>query len=282
MLEPFSSDRNSEMRPNSHKNAKLKLKETRDGNEATFHKEMAPLILKDSYTLKTKKRDAKGELILVVQSYSDDECLRSQEKPVLANGFVPGKDYTKKEMGMTEPRPDTVYGKLCEPFPDQEDLGPEAIRAIKSVGCTVDWPFFVFEAKPAKDGVPPARNQAQRDCGAILKSLLKLKEYVEGKGYRDKPGAVEDFWVFSMCWTPDYANIFVHWVEIKKSGVEIFHTTKLSQQFMDDEDGQAALRAAGHNIFDHGLFTHIPAIEGLWKKAIKAGKPFEESFQLYD
>lgn len=54
---------------------------------------------------------------------------------------------------------------------------------------------------------------------------------------------------------------------------EIFHVTKFRQKFMDDEEGRAALRAYRHNVFDHGLFTHVSAMEKIWAKAVMAGNP---------
>ena len=56
---------------------------------------------------------------------------------------------------------------------------------------------------------------------------------------------------------------------------------KTRQKFMDDVEGQAALRAYGHNVFGHGLFTNVPAMEEIWAKAVKAGKPFDEDFDMY-
>ena len=281
VMASFTNDRTSTFHPSSHVKCNDTLDETRHSNEATFHKEMVPLILKDSHTVVSKKRDLKGQMKAVVMSYGDDDGLRSQEKPYLAKGFVPGKDDTMKAVGITEPNPDTVYGKLQPKFMKPGTQGPSELRVIKSLGCTVDWIFFIFEAKPSQTAIAPARNQAQRDAAAVLKSLLKLKEYVEGDGYKKKAGAVEDFWIFSFCWNPDYANILVHWVEILKDGTEIFHATKLRQKFMDEQEGQADLRAYGHNIFDHGLFTHIPAMERMWAKAVEAGKPFDKDFNLY-
>ena len=201
---------------------------------------------------KTKNRDAEGEMMIMMESYAANDGLRSQEKPNLATGFVPGKVDTVKALGMTEPNPDTVFGKLRPQFLKPGTRGPSDIEAIKSLGCIVDWPFFIFEAKPAQPTIPHARNQAQRDCGAVLKSLVKLKAYVEGRGYKKKTGAIEAFWVFSLCWNPEYANILVHWVEIMDDETEIFHVTKLRQKFMDDEEGRAALRAYRHNVFGHG------------------------------
>ena len=281
VLATFTNDRNSEMQPSSHAKCNDALNETRHSNEATFHREMVPLILKDKHTVTTNKRDFRGQIITVVKSYADNDGLRSQEKPYLTKGFVPGKDDAMKAVGMTEPNPDTVYGKLQPIFMKPGTQGPSDIKSIKSLGCTVDWIFFIFEAKPSQTAIAPARNQAQRDCGAVLKSLLKLKEYAEGRGYKKKAGAIEDFWIFSLCWNPDYANILVHWVEILEDGTEIFHATKLRQKFMDDEEGQADLRAYGHNILDHGLYTHVPAMEKIWAKAVQAGKPFDEDFDLY-
>ena len=50
---------------------------------------------------------------------------------------------------------------------------------------------------------------------------------------------------------------------------------------MDDEERQAALRAYAHSVFDHGLFTHVPAIENMWAKAVKAGRLFDEDLDGY-
>lgn len=108
---------------------------------------------------------------------------------------------------MTEPKPDTVFGKLRPQFIKPGTRGPSDIKAIKSLGCIVDWPFFNFEAKPAQTAIPHARNQAQRDCGAVLKSLVKLKAYVEGRGYKKKIGAVEAFWVLLALLEPRVCQI---------------------------------------------------------------------------
>lgn len=62
---------------------------------------------------------------------------------------------------------------------------------------------------------------------------------------------------------------------------EIFHVTNLRQKFMDDEEGRAALRAYRHNVFDHGLFTHVSAMEKIWAKAVMAGNPSMRTFDVY-
>ena len=282
VLGPFLSDRHSAMQPASHKRFNEALDRTRYSNEATFHNATLPILFSDEHTVATQKKDFAGSIKLVQLSYAESDGLSSQEKPNLATGFVPGKEPSIKAVGMTNPIPDTVWGKLHPSFIKPGSQGPKDINVIKSSGCHVDWPFFIAEAKSGRGSVADARNQAQRDGGSIIKSLLKLKEYVEGRGYRKKAGAVEDFWVFSLCWDPDYANILVHWVEIMADETEIFHSTKVRQKFLDDEEGQAQLRACGHNIFNHGLFTHVPAMEKLWAKAIKAEKPFDDDFDLYD
>ena len=132
-------------------------------------------------------------MIIVMERYAANDGLRSQEKPNLAKGFVSEKIDTVKALGMTEPNPDTVFGKSRPQFIMPGTQGPSEINAIKSLDCTVDWPFFIFEAKPAQTAIPMPVPKAQRDCCSVSKSLLKLKEYVEGRGYKKKAGAVQDF-----------------------------------------------------------------------------------------
>lgn len=282
VMKSFLSDRHSEMQPHSHKRCTDALDETRFSNGATFHKVVLPSIFLDHHTVTTNKRSLEGDMILVVQSYAKEDGLMRQERPKFAIGFVPGNEDTVKALGLTEPNPDTVWGKEQPLFLKPGTLRPSDIKVIKSMGCTVDWPFFIFESKPSRGAVADARNQAQRDCGAILKSLLKLKEYVEGRGYKKKIGAIEDFWIFSLCWNPDFANILVHWVEVLPGETVLFHSTKVGQKFLDEEEGRAKLRACGHNIFDHGLFNHVPALEKMWAKAVEAEKPFDDDFDLYN
>lgn len=65
----------------------------------------------------------------------------------------------------------------------------------------------------------------------------------------------------------------MHWVEIMDDETEIFDAKNFRQNSMNDEEGQAALRVYSHNVFDHGIFTHVLAMEKIWAKAVKAGKP---------
>ena len=51
---------------------------------------------------------------------------------------------------------------------------------------------------------------------------------------------------------------------------------------MNDYDRQAGLRAAGYHESDHRVVIYIPWAEKLWREATRAGKLFDESFQLYD
>ena len=282
VLEAFQSDRTSSMASASQKKCGKILEETYYSNEATFHEEMVPAILTNTCIVESKKRDLKGEIIRLAQTWGEVEGLRSQQKPYLAHGFVPGKEATKKALGITEPNPDTVFGKAQIKYVKPGAQAPLDIRVIRALECTVDWPFFIIEAKPVGTGLPAANIQAQRDCGAVIKALLKLKEFVEGPSYKEKIGAIEDFWIFSLCWNPDYAVILVHWAEVTDDKTLLFHATKVGQKFMDTDEGRSALRAYGHNIFDHGLLKHVPNMERLWAKAIKAGTPLDENFDLYD
>lgn len=96
------------MQPSSHGKCNDTLNEVRYSNEATCLVGTVSLILKDRHTSKTKKRDAKGEMIIVTESCAANDVLRSQENPDRAIGFVLGKVDTVKAPGMTEPNPGTV------------------------------------------------------------------------------------------------------------------------------------------------------------------------------
>lgn len=245
------------MQPSSHGKCNDTLNETRHSNKATFHKETVFLILKDKHTVKTNKWDAKEE-ITVVEGYAANDGLRSQQS---GKRIYSREGRHREGAGHDRTQPRHRLGKLRPQSIKPGTQGPSDIKAIKNLGCTVDWPLFIFDTKPAQTAILHARNQAQCDCGAVLKSLLKLKEYVEGRGSKKKTGAVEDFWVFSLCWNPKYANILVHCFESMDEETEIFQVTKLLQKFMDDEEGQAALHTYGQNAFGHGFFTHVPAME---------------------
>lgn len=61
-----------------------------------FHKEMVSLILKDKHTVKTKNRDAKGEMMIMMESYAANDGLRSQESQIwqqdlFQGGSTPGR-----------------------------------------------------------------------------------------------------------------------------------------------------------------------------------------------
>ena len=87
------------MQPSLHRKCNDALNETRSSNEAIYRKEMVSLILKDEHRVTTNKRTLEGQMITVGKSCVDSDRPRSQEKPYLAKGFVPGKDGAIRAVG---------------------------------------------------------------------------------------------------------------------------------------------------------------------------------------
>ena len=71
------------------------------------------------------------------------------------------------------------------------------------------------------------------------------------------------------------------WIKILEDETEIFHSIDLYQKSLDEEEGLADLRAHAHNVIDHGLYTHVSAMDKVWARAVQAGKPFDKDFDLY-
>ena len=91
VLAAFINDRNSALHPSLHARYNNIFDKRHYSNEAIFHEEMVPLILKDNHTVATDMRDLRDQMITVVKSYADNDGLRSQDMPYLAKGFVPAR-----------------------------------------------------------------------------------------------------------------------------------------------------------------------------------------------
>ncbi|KAL9062712.1 MAG: hypothetical protein Q9161_009756 [Pseudevernia consocians] len=83
-------------------------------NEKTLFREFRPYMIKSTRIVTTLKRGMEGEIIRILQAYDDDGLIVIEDCSFIKD-LISGKNYTAEEkaIGLTEPRPDLTYVKIC-------------------------------------------------------------------------------------------------------------------------------------------------------------------------
>ena len=125
---------------------------------------------------------------------------------------------TEAQLGLTNPKPDFTFG-----FEDPANPPRTAPRlssadiALITMAESLRHPFFVVENKSAQDPIEDAENQAIRSGAALVEARRQLENNARPVGETEKEGIDMNSFAFSCCWVPQYANIFVHWHELRKA-----------------------------------------------------------------
>ncbi|KAM0796488.1 hypothetical protein BDR22DRAFT_893174 [Usnea florida] len=193
------------------------LSEECDTGEFSYFKILKPLFIKDDRLVETKKRNFAEEIIYRSKAWADDGLDDKSDVPFVRGILFQDLQRTEAQLGLTNPKPDFTFG-----FKDPANP-PRTTPRLSSANTTLikmaeslRHPFFVVENKSTQDPIEEAENQAIRSGAALVEARRQLENNARPVGETENEGIDMNSFAFSCCWVPQYANIFVHWYELRK------------------------------------------------------------------
>ena len=269
--EIIMGERNSARSETSVKKAMTTIMRNYTQNEDTYIKEVQPLIVK----VARKKAQGAGEVSggkeALMTEFKDDG-LHIIAKCFFVKKLLPSPDPAPewKDMGLTEPRPDMIYGIANPDFGSQTEMHvPLPLIACLNVATGMRFPFYIEEHKSVDGTAIEAEHQAMRDGAVLVNARMKLNAELQPASYVRPVGPDLESFVFSCVWTPNLATLFCNWFEKLANGEDIFHMTKVRSSYtMDRGDDIKDLSHDLHNILDWGLLKHRWAAQEVWDSIV--------------
>jgi len=269
ILRIIGANRESAMRPESHRKFEEYLDCYERSNEATFLRKIFPLLMKDGYHLRKEKDFTDTDMQLFGKreylEYRDflmgEGILDTADREFLKT-LVPSSCNKASEIeiakllakitGMTNPKPDYTFGIRREKFPPLDDVVmPEHIAALLGIAPGMYHAFLLIEGKPDAGSQAEAENQTRRGGATLVHAERQLRELVEE--VVDIEGPDEECFVYSVTITPKVAEFWVHWYEgkgPKQSG--FFHMNRIASLTLNEEVNRETIRRKMHNIMEWG------------------------------
>ena len=268
----FQKDRSSRIREASYKKVMIYMEDHATRNEKTYHNNLIDQVIKSERQVPTRKRDADETIKFLSKSFEDDRVERISDVKFL-HGFLPAifDSKTEKRLGMTDAKPDHVFGFLEDRFPPPGSTPNSEIKAIIGVAPGIIHPWFVIENKGCEGTIGVCQNQAIRDGATMVNARRRLN--AKATTPSTALGADLNSIAFSCAWVTNLAELYVHWYEQRDlEGPGIFHMHRLGLYVMEREDELRSFRRDIHNILDWGVFKHLPTAEAAVKKAMANSK----------
>ena len=209
--------RESVMKPESvQKITNERVKNATTG-ELSYFRKLKPLVIKDERLVATKKRDFAEEVVYRSKAWADDGLDDKSDVPFVRGILFQDLQRSEAQLGLTNPKPDFTFGfeDPANPPRTAPRLSRADIALIK-MAESLRHPFFVVENKSAQDPIEEAENQAIRSGAALVEARRQLENNARPADEIEKEGVDINSFAFSCCWVPQYANIFVHWYELRK------------------------------------------------------------------
>ena len=232
-------------------------------DEGTYFAGLVPQIIKGSRsTSSTNKRTFQGEIIVQAKSFDSDGLDVRQNANFVRNILPRRIQATEKRLGLTNPKPDYVYGLRRSRHPDpQEPLMSSEVEALIGVAPGLLHPFFVIENKGCEDSIETAENQAIRSGAALVAARRELNKKARHDGEEEEEvGPDMHSYAFSCTWVPQMANIHVHWYELRanhkangKGATGVYHMNLVRGYLMSDGQHVSDFRRDIHGILDWGV-----------------------------
>jgi len=252
--------RSSIMKEESAQAIRQYLRQNATEPEGDLFGKVVPMVIKDGKSgQESRKRDADGEIIRQAESFGHDEGLKRLCNCQFVKKVLPRRVETAgKKLGLTDPKPDWVFGIREPEFPDRKLPEPgRNARALIGVAPGLQYPWFAIENKGCACPMAEAENQAIRDGATLVsaqRQLAILAGWIDEK--TEAVGVDQDNIAFSCTWVPDLAHIFVHWFERKELGAEgdcVYHMNKIRSYLMNDNAHVSDFRKDSHNVLEYGI-----------------------------
>ncbi|KAL6717707.1 hypothetical protein ACLMJK_005622 [Lecanora helva] len=228
---------------------------------------------------KTASASETDEFDWVVGDFLDDGVLALNDTD-FRRTFLPSKPGMKpvvdkdlvramaKYDGMTNPRPDYVYGTILRQYPIPDDVEFSVIiEWLLEVVPLVNFAWFLIEGKSDGGTIEEADNQVCRGGATLVNAFRMLLDEI-GELETNITGAKPDdlTFVFSAALSPSVMNVRVHWAEVREGQCPIFHMHVLASVSLHDTAAPGKLRKIIHNILDWGCGEHFEDIKKVWDK----------------
>ncbi|KAI4166726.1 MAG: hypothetical protein LQ348_007770 [Seirophora lacunosa] len=250
VLEILSGDRSSA----TSQRTLTKIQDTQDANrfamESTYVTAVFPTIIGDSRTVNAEIPDPEmlTQVSSVLREFAQDR-LHWEGPCYFVKDLLCGPR-TKKDFGISDPRPDLAFGIRRE----EMDMNPPRVSnateiRIRAAGC-LDHCFCIFEAKGPDEPFAQAIIQGIRGGATLVRARRWLNEQAGRES--SKIGADPDSWVFVVAWMHGYAEVYVSWHETLPAG-EADHMHFLDSYALKRPSDIQRFQRDLHNILDWGL-----------------------------
>lgn len=239
------------------------LQEEQGSNERTFMDVMWHILVAKRRSVKAKDYNpAAGDDDVLRRKWKDDH-LRHRMDEEFVRGYLPGLDpdgeatiakLLAKQPGMTNPKPDLVYGLAQDAFKEVGKTAHSDYRDLAQICPGIYHPFFIIEFKSATGNLIDAMNQASRGGAVLTNGMNMLKQKAGIKESAD--GYDFGSFVFSMVLNPFTAKIYVHWRELRVENdkATVYHHMHLIDGYiLESKESVDKLRIAVNNILDWGV-----------------------------
>ncbi|KAI4269340.1 MAG: hypothetical protein LQ337_007341, partial [Flavoplaca oasis] len=216
--------------------------------ENTYASEVLPLYIGSSRTVKPTS-GLNEHVDAVIRDFAEDRL--HKEGPCYFIKDMLFGPRTKKEIGVSDPRPDVGFGIRKRKMDlDVPTLSEGTKLRIRIAGC-IDHCFCLGEIKGPDDPFAHALIQALRGGVTLVRAKRDLRNRA---GYSAaKVGPDQHSWVFIIAFEYRYAEICVCWHESFADGKEADHMHRLESYKLLDVEGIKQFRRDLHNILDWGL-----------------------------
>ncbi|KAL8944304.1 MAG: hypothetical protein Q9211_000644 [Gyalolechia sp. 1 TL-2023] len=276
----ISRDRKSAASHKEFQNFKGKLQYYQNQNEDTLLAMALPAIIKDDRTIQVPSGLLSDEAVWESVGYFDSGIIvivnREYQRGYVRfrNGAhhidaeLVAKMAKLKDQGVTNPKPDRVYGIRRDmfKFPAEFQM-PEEIRDYLEILQDLHLPFLIIEGKAEGGSSAEARNQACRGGAALVHCYRLLRALL---GFEDKVGADLQTFVFSATYTDGLLDIWVHWAEVREQedALPIYHMSLVSTKAIRDGDHFRQARMILHNILDWGSGERFVGLKPLYEAVV--------------
>ena len=267
-------------------------------NEHTFLYHIIPILQGQGYHVSKEAEETPPEQENAYQNeervwrdfLSDEKVVNILDKDfartLLPGGFLKQPllvdEITKhlaKDKGMTNPRPDMVFGLKREKDSFATSI-PQHILDLLWIAPGIHHPFLILEGKSHLGSSATAENQARRGGATLVKASRALWAILEGdiptlpdlsnqeaeclaEKDNDETHPVKPdlkSFVFSITISPTNFSIWVHWYDM---GNHHYHMNLVESWSLHNSKGPAQIRWAWHNIIEFGVWTRRAQNEDL-------------------
>ena len=264
-------DRNSAIGPTSLKKFLKARNHLVTANENTFVHKLLTRIMRDERQIKlSADGDSSMEIRWEFREWEDDYLdinldVEFRRESITAMNLAddPALERVKN------PKPDIAFGFMRNALtPDQRQTN-NIYNMYTEVSPRICGTFLIFECKGGVGGtLQEAVTQGCRAGAAMVSVIRKLHALVDTE---IRHGVDDTSFAFSICLTPDQAQLSLHWAEAVQ-GTVTFYMQKIEKYDLDEKDDVKELRRDLDNILDWGILERKQAICKILD-AIKAQTP---------